>query len=222
MTDPSSATEDYLKVIWNAGEWTDDELTTGDLAVRLGLSPSSVSEMIKRLTDQGLVEHAPYGSINLTEEGRRLAIKMVRRHRLLETFLHTHLGYAWDEVHSEAEVLEHAISDRLTDRLDHLLGRPTLDPHGDPIPSAEGTLPNQNAILLADAEEGTTWLVARVSDVEPDILRYLADRQVGLGSELSIVERSDAAGVVTVQLGDRTLELGTPVARAIWVTALRS
>jgi DtxR family Mn-dependent transcriptional regulator len=127
----ATAVEDYLKVIYAHTEWQPEPMTSSQLAARLMLAPSSVTEMIKKLAARGLVEHVPYGAITLTSEGRKQALRMVRRHRVIETWLVRELGYGWDEVHDEAEVLEHAISDRLLDAIDDLLGRPSADPHGD-------------------------------------------------------------------------------------------
>lgn len=137
----SSVAQDYLKVIWTAQEWSQEKVSTKLLAERIGVSASTVSEAVRKLADQNLVVHARYGAITLTEEGRRAAVAMVRRHRLIETFLVQELGYGWDEVHDEAEVLEHAVSETLMARIDAKLGHPDRDPHGDPIPSADGAVP---------------------------------------------------------------------------------
>ncbi|PSR59622.1 DtxR family transcriptional regulator, partial [Nocardia sp. MDA0666] len=137
----SSVAQDYLKVIWSAQEWSQEKVSTKLLAERIGVSASTVSEAVRKLADQGLVEHARYGAITLTDNGRRAAVAMVRRHRLIETFLVSELGYGWDEVHDEAEVLEHAVSETLVERIDAKLGHPDRDPHGDPIPSVDGAVP---------------------------------------------------------------------------------
>lgn len=157
-------------------------MTSTQLAARLGVAPSSVTEMVRKLAAQGLVEHARYGSIVLTEEGRREALRMVRRHRLIETWLSESFGYAWDEVHDEAEVLEHALSDRLLDAIDAQLGRPTFDPHGDPIPSADLTLPPRPGVAAATLAAGAPARVVRISDRDPGVLRQLAAAGVGVGS----------------------------------------
>ena len=133
MTENSTQTENYLKAIWNAAEWSTQPVTVSVLAARLGLAASSVSEAVRKLTARGLVTHAPYSAIALSAEGERIAVAMVRKHRVIETFLVEELGYAWDEVHDEAEVLEHTISDRLLEGIDARLGRPRFDPHGDAI-----------------------------------------------------------------------------------------
>ncbi|MGH8881774.1 MAG: metal-dependent transcriptional regulator, partial [Stackebrandtia sp.] len=168
----SSVAQDYLKVIWTAQEWSQERVSTKLLAERIGVSASTVSEAVRKLSDQGLVEHARYGAITLTEEGRLAAIAMVRRHRLIETFLVSELGYGWDEVHDEAEILEHAVSDLMMARIDAKLGFPDRDPHGDPIPSATGAVPTPTARRLIDFDAGESGRVARISDSDPDMLRY--------------------------------------------------
>lgn len=211
-------------MIWSAGEWSDTRITTTSLAAKLGFSPSTVSEAVKKLTQQGLLTHERYGSIALTPAGHEIALAMVRRHRIIETFLVDYLGYNWDEVHDEAEVLEHAVSDRLIDGLADRLGNPVRDPHGDPIPSSTGpsaalTSPVLNAVQLSAVGEGEAVTVARVSDAEPALLRYLSEIGIGLDTELTLVERSDFAGTIVVRLGAAVSELtlGIPVAAAIWV-----
>ncbi len=142
VRDLTTVAQDYLKTIWSAQEWSHEKVSTKLLAERIGVSASTASESIRRLADQGLVDHEKYGAVTLTERGGRLAaLAVVRRHRLLETFLMQELGYSWDEVHDEAEILEHAISDMMLDRIDAKLGHPTRDPHGDPIPNADGRVP---------------------------------------------------------------------------------
>ncbi|WP_304999950.1 metal-dependent transcriptional regulator [Georgenia sp. SYP-B2076] len=221
MTDElTAANQDYLKVIWSAQEWSDEPVTTTLLARKLGLSPSTVSEAVKKLTAQGLLAHARYGLIELTETGRASALAVVRRHRIIETFLVAELGYGWDEVHDEAEVLEHAVSERLVDALDERLGHPTRDPHGDPIPTRGGTVPAPSAMQLHLADGGAHVRVARISDVDPQVLRYFADLGLTLDTELRVVERRDFAGTLTVQVAGRPelREVGLTAAEAVWVT----
>jgi DtxR family Mn-dependent transcriptional regulator len=180
-----TAIEDYVKVIYGHTEWQAEPITTSVLAARLGLAASSVTEMVKKLVVQGLVEHERYGAVALTPEGTVLALRMVRRHRIIETWLVTRFGYHWDEVHDEAEVLEHALSDRLLDAIDEQLGHPTRDPHGDPIPTTEGTVVRPAAVLLRDAPDGHIGRVVRVSDRDPELLRWLDDNDVALDSEIA-------------------------------------
>lgn len=180
----TSTAEDYLKVIYGHTEWQPEPITSSQLADRLGLAASSVTEMVKKLTAQGLVEHAPYGAIALTDAGRGQALRMVRRHRLVETWLQRQFGYAWYEVHDEAEVLEHALSERLLDAIDAQLGHPERDPHGDPIPRADGTVPRPQGVLLADVPAGRPVRVVRISDRDPAALRALDAAGVGLDTRL--------------------------------------
>jgi DtxR family Mn-dependent transcriptional regulator len=196
-----TAVEDYVKVIYAHTEWQADPIAPSELAARLGLAASSVTEMVKKLAAQGLVSHRPYGAIELTQDGTALAMRMVRRHRLIETWLVQHVGYAWDEVHDEAEVLEHAMSDRLLDAIDEQLGHPVRDPHGDPIPRRDGTIVLPDAVLLRDAEAGGT--VVRISDRDPVLLRHLHAEGIVLDSRIT---------------SERRQELAAEALASIWVT----
>ncbi len=216
-SDLPAATEDYLKVIWTSQEWSDEPISSRGLAERIGHSPSTVSETLKRLTAQGLVDHERYGAVALTEQGRAVALAMVRRHRLIETFLVDYLGYGWHEVHDEAEVLEHAVSDAFVERLAERLDHPERDPHGDPIPTAGGRVPTLRATCLEEVAAPATVRVARVSDADPDLLQYLTDTGVGLDAVLTVVERRDFAGTLAVRVDGRDLDLGLPAARALFV-----
>ena len=189
----SRAVEDYLKVIYAHTEWQPEPITGSQLAARLGLAPSTVTEMVKKLGAADLVEHAPYGAIELTATGRAEALRMVRRHRLVETWLVRQFGYGWDEVHDEAEVLEHTMSDRLLAAIDAQLGHPERDPHGDPIPSARGEVRLPEGVLLAELEPGRQGRVVRISDREPAVLRELDAAGVGLDSVLERAGLSEAA-----------------------------
>lgn len=213
VTDLSQATQDYLKCVWTLQEWSGGSVSITALAERLGVRTSTASDGVKKLTEQGLVEHISYGGITLTPEGMTHALAMVRRHRLLETYLVTALGYGWDEVHDEAEVLEHAVSDRMLDAIDVLLGHPTRDPHGDPIPSAEGTPHLPDAVRLTEAKPGVATVV-RVSDADPERLRRFA--RVGIVPDAPV--EVETAGAVRV--GDLTLALHPDDAAAVWVTTL--
>jgi len=207
--------EDYLKAVWNATEWSDAPVTVTMLSTRLGLSPSSVSEIVRKLTDRGLLTHPRYGSVTLTDDGRAIALATVRKHRLIETFLVEYLGYEWDEVHDEAEVLEHAVSDEFVERLAQRLGQPTHDPHGDPIPGPDGVLPAEERTELAGVEDGSRVRVARVSDEDPVLLRHLRDVGVELGVTVEVVAQRAAAGTVDVSIAGEKVTLGLPAARAI-------
>ncbi len=213
----STVAQDYLKVIWTAQEWSAERVSTKMLAERLGVSASTASESIRKLADQGLVDHEKYGAVTLTAEGRRAALAMVRRHRLLETFLVRELGYGWDEVHDEAEVLEHAVSDRLMARIDAKLGFPQRDPHGDPIPAVDGQVPAPAARQLWSCVDGEAGTVARISDADPEMLRYFDDVGISLDSRLKVLARREFAGIISVAINDDPVDLGSPAAQAIWV-----
>jgi len=202
LSELSSTVQDYLKVIWSATEWAPGPVTVTRLAERMGVRKATVSDAVRRLVDAGLLAHEPYGGVELTELGRGHALGMVRRHRLIETFLVDMLGYGWDEVHDEAENLEHAVSDTLVDRIDALLGHPTRDPHGDPIPTRDGLPHLPDAILLADAPAAVPLTVERISDSDAALLRALAARGI-------------RPGTVLIKPADFTAE----EAAAIWVSA---
>jgi DtxR family Mn-dependent transcriptional regulator len=171
----STSVGDYLKAIWMLGGT--GSVSTKDLAAQLGVAPASVSEMLGRLNEAGLVEHVPYHGVTLAPQGLKEAMRLVRRHRLIETFLVQHLGYPWDEIHAEAEVLEHAVSDRFIQALDDLLENPSHDPHGDPIPSPDGSLPTTPAVSLAEARPGSRFRVSRLRTQDSADLSMLS----GLG-----------------------------------------
>lgn len=207
------AIEDYLKTIYAHTEWQAEPLTPSVLAGKLGIAPSSVTEMVKKLAALGLVTHVPYGAVRLNELGTARALSVVRRHRLIETWLVNEMGYTWDAVHDEAEVLEHALSDRLLAAIDERLGHPVRDPHGDPIPAEDGTIVRPATVLLAEAPLGHRGKVVRISDRDPAILRLLTEHGVGLDTPL---ERADAA--VLLPSGD-ALPLASDALASIWVTA---
>ncbi len=215
---PGPAIEDYVKVIHGHTEWQPAPITPSRLAARLGLAPSSVTEMVKKLAVQGLVDHQPYGAISLTAAGTALALRMVRRHRLIETWLVEVLGYTWDEVHDEAEVLEHAVSDRLLDALDAQLGHPVRDPHGDPIPSANGDPRRVDAVRLSEASGGR---VVRVSDENPDDLRELARRGIHLDAviEADAVPAALRGAVWVAPVAVVSAPAADPVAAPVTATA---
>lgn len=185
--------QDYLKVIWQAVEWGDPPITTKGLAARLGTTQANVSETVKRLAAQGLLTHEPYKPVVLTDVGEHLARLMVRRHRLIETFLTEVLGYGWEEVHDDAELLEHAVSDRFVTRLDALLGHPAHDPHGDPIPDATGAWSRTDAPRLAEVEAGE-YEVVRVSDADPGRLARLGAAGVVPGAVIRLDDDRVAHG----------------------------
>jgi DtxR family Mn-dependent transcriptional regulator len=214
----TSVVEDYVKVIYSHTEWQESPVTPSELAAKLGLAASSVTEMVKKLAASGLVSHVPYGAITLTEEGRMLALRMLRRHRLIETWLVDSFGYGWDEVHDEAEVLEHAVSDRLLEAIAEQLGHPVRDPHGDPIPSADGQVVRPDAAQLAFATDGSRGRVVRISDRDPMLLRYLEAEGIRLDSSVEVIERKPFGGALAVRVDDTLHDLGADAASAIWMS----
>ena len=208
LSELSVSTQNYLKEIWSLEEWTKTPATASALAERMGLRISSVSDGLKRLAAADLIEHQPYGAIELTETGRSYALAMIRRHRLIETFLVETLGYTWDRVHDEAEVLEHAVSDFMVDRIDTLLGHPTRDPHGDPIPDASGHISFPQTVPLSQCKPGETVVLERINDDDPHLLRYLQGHGFVPGVHLHIEEGapfSEAVNVSVVGAGSGNL-----------------
>lgn len=204
----SPVAQDYLKAIWSATEWGADPITTSALAARFGTSAANVTDTVKRLAAQGLVEHTPYKPVRLTAAGTAYAVAMVRRHRLLETFLVTALGYGWDEVHTEAERLEHAVSDTLVERIDAFLDHPASDPHGDPIPDPAGRIAMPgDATLLDEVIAAGRYRVVRVSDADPDTLAEAAARGIVPGASITV----DPAALAPV----------TGLGAAVWVVRAR-
>jgi DtxR family Mn-dependent transcriptional regulator len=210
---PSPAVDDYLKTIYHHTEWQGDRITPSQLAGELGLAPSSVTEMVQKLAAQDLVTHRPYGPIALTEAGERRAAAIIRRHRLIETWLVQEFGYGWDEVHDEAEVLEHSISDRLLERIDERLGHPTHDPHGDAIPDASGRVHREGFVLLGEAAHGHSGRVLRVSDRDPALLRSIEEAGVSVGAEATVEDAS------TLRIAGADVRLPAGAASAVWLTA---
>lgn len=221
VSDLTSSAQDYLKLIWTATEWSPTPITVTVLADRMGVRASTVSDGIRKLTERGLVAHAPYGNIQLTSAGHRHAVEMVRRHRLLETFLVQVLGYGWDEVHDEAEILEHAVSDTMIERIDHHLGRPTRDPHGDPIPSADGRPHRPDGIQLTKADPEREMTVVRISDADSDMLRYFSDIGLRPDAQITVKKPRPYANITTVSVAGRRdyVDLGPAASDAIWVIA---
>jgi DtxR family Mn-dependent transcriptional regulator len=190
-------------------------VSTQDLAERLEVTPGSVSAMLRKLSELGLVEHEPYRGTRLTESGRRVALEVIRHHRLIELFLANELGMSWDQVHAEAEVLEHVLSEDLERLIAERLGNPTLDPHGDPIPSPTFEIDEGETRSLAELEPSDTGRFVRVSDSDPEMLRYLAEEGVGIGERLKVMGRQPFGGPMFVRAGGRELALGGELARAM-------
>jgi DtxR family Mn-dependent transcriptional regulator len=208
--------EDYLKALYQLGG-DERPVPTRELAQRLGISSPSVSEMVTRLSTQGLVEHDRYRGQQLTREGRKVALELVRHHRLLEMFLVRVLGYSWDEVHEEAERLEHVISERMEQRIFDLLGRPELDPHGHAIPTLGGKVRPVSHRALSEANPGEKLVVAGVSDDDPVKLRELERRNLMPGTPIAVVAGSEFEGPVEVKVKGRRSSVPLGLARAIFV-----
>ncbi len=214
----TEAVENYAKAIYALQRRAQgDAVSTNDLADRLDVTAASASGMIKRLADLGLVAHVPYRGVQLTTEGERLALEVLRHHRLLELYLAEHLGVPWDRVHDEAEALEHVLSEDLEARIAAKLGNPTHDPHGDPIPDAQLRLDELPTRSLADLSPGDRGRFVRVSDSDPEMLRYLTDRGVSIGAALEVLDRQPFEGPLTVRFGDTLQVLGGALAAAMRV-----
>lgn len=215
---PSSSVGDYLKAVWEIVGHSGGAAATKDISTRLAVSPASVSNMFGRLQEMGLVDYERYRGAVLTDRGRTEALRLVRRHRLIETFLLEHLGYSWQEVHEEAEKLEHVVSDRFTTRLDEFLGRPDHDPHGDPIPTAEGILEPDESFPLSEAEAGRRVNIFKVSDEDASVLDYLGERGLVPGRSLTVNEARIVDAVVTVEDEEGNVySFGEPLTRSIFV-----
>jgi len=214
----TAAVEDYVKAIYTL-EGGEGSVTTTALAERLDVRPASVSGMLSKLTALGLVEHEPYRGVRLTEHGTRVALEVVRHHRLLELFLVENLGMSWDEVHAEAEVLEHVLSEELEELIAAKLGDPAFDPHGDPIPSRELTVPADESRSLYALEPGEQGRFVRVSDSDPAMLRFLSERGIAPGAAIEVVDRQPFDGPLYVRVADDDHVLGAVLARAMRVTA---
>jgi DtxR family transcriptional regulator, Mn-dependent transcriptional regulator len=213
----SDAVQDYAKAIYSLQRRGDEAVSTSAIAERLGVSAASASAMVKRLSSLGLVEHEPYRGVELTAAGERVALEVIRHHRLLELYLAEALGMSWDRVHEEAEVLEHAISPELSQLIAEKLGNPTRDPHGDPIPSPEGEIEEGATRSLADLEPGERGTFARVSDSDPEMLRYLSERGIAPGDTLELLGREPFGGPLSVRTGGAEHALGVGIARAMRV-----
>jgi len=212
----SSSIGDYLKAIWTIAETA--SASTKDISGHLSVAPASVTNMLGRLQEMGLVRYERYRGASLTGRGLEEALRLVRRHRLIESFLLGHLGYSWEEVHDEAERLEHAVSDEFTERLAELLGHPAHDPHGDPIPAADGTLEPDDSLPLGEAEVGGKVRISKVSDESTPILDYLGGRGLVPGTLLTVREVRALDGVVTVEdEGGEIHALGESLARSVFV-----
>src|SRR3954469_3111111 len=197
----SSAIKDYAKAIYALEERADGAVSTNALAERLGVTAGSASGMVKRLDEMGLVTHVPYKGVQLTAEGVRLALEVLRHHRLLELYLAQALDVPWDRVHEEAEVLEHVLSEELEELISAKLGDPTVDPHGAPIPSRDLEMPERETVTLQSLSTGETGTFVRVSDSDPEMLRYLSQRGISPGAQFSVVDKQPFDGPLFLQFG---------------------
>ena len=218
MSTYTMSVEDYLKAIYELSRASGSAVTT-EVASRLAVATASVSAMVRRLTGQGLVSHERYGALKLTKKGRSVALQLVRRHRVIEAYLATALGYAWDEVHSEAERLEHAASPELINRMAAAIGEPAVDPHGAPIPTAHGKLEEPKYRTLGDLAIGEKAQIVRVEDEDPELLRYLASLRFVPGATVSLVKKDPYEGPLTIRVGARAHVIGLPLAARVYVNA---
>lgn len=219
QVDPEALTgpvEDYLKAIYELAS-RDGVAATSDVANALGVAPASVTGMIRRLAAQGLLDYVKYRGVHLTENGRRAALSTIRRHRILETYLTRVLGYPWDRVHDEAERLEHAASDELIECMSAAMGHPTADPHGAPIPTADGVVDERLLQTLAEVPVGVRAHMVRVSDKNPELLRYLADIALQPGVEVMVTARAPFDGPITLKLGKSQAIVGATLAAQVLV-----
>lgn len=208
--------EDYLKMIYHLTQESEQARTVA-LAEAMNVKPASVTAMLKTLAELKLVEYEPYYGVTLTEAGAKVALEVIRHHRLIELYLVEALGFSWDEVHEEAEALEHVISEKLEARIAAHLGHPTLDPHGDPIPALDGTLPDSSALSLADVPKGKDAHIVRVSDQQPERLRYVAELGLVPGATVKVTEKAPFEGPVTIRIDKKTHALDRKLARTILV-----
>ena len=213
---PTPAIEDYLKAIYKLQE-NAETASTNAIADRMGVSAASVTNMMKRLSGTGLVEHRPYQAITLTEAGRKIALEIIRHHRLLEVYMAEALGFTWDQVDAEAERLEHVISEEFEDKIDAMLGYPTTDPHGSPIPGKDGTIARTNHERLSDIEPGRSVVIRRVTDTEPALLRYLAELGLRPDNQVEVVKKEPFDGPMHLQVGGEERHVGHQVASSVLV-----
>jgi len=211
----SPAIEDYSKAIYTLETRADEPVSTNALAERLELTTGSVSGMLRKLDELGLIVHVPYRGVRLTAQGRRLALEVIRHHRLLELYLAEALQMPWDRVHAEAEVLEHVLSDELEELIAAKLGHPTIDPHGDPIPTAELEISEHPTPSLDALKPGDSGELVRVSDADPEMLRYLAGRGIMPGSQIEVIERQPFGGPLLVRVDGNEHVLGGELPRAM-------
>ena len=209
--------ENYAKAVYELQARGDQPVGTSAVAERLGVTRASASGMLRRLADEGVVEHAPYHGVRLTPKGERIALEMIRHHRLIELFLAEVLGMPWDRVHAEAEVLEHHISEELEELIAAKLGQPALDPHGDPIPDRHLAIGEDDSVPLDELQTGESGTFVRVSDSDASMLRYLSEREIQPGARLEVKGREPFGGPLLVEIGGLTHPLGGEIAQSMRV-----
>jgi DtxR family Mn-dependent transcriptional regulator len=215
--DITSERQDYLKMVFHL-QYTENPVRTTTLARALDVEPASVTGVIKRLAEIGLLDYRPYKGVSLTEQGEKIALEVLRRHRLIELFLVESLGYSWDEVHEEADLLEHAVTPRFVERIDNALGHPEIDPHGEPIPNEDGIIKPPRGIRLTEVDTGVAGIICRVDDDDPELLRYLASLSVEPGQQIVILKHEPYGGPLSIQVGgDRNHLLGIEAAKHVYI-----
>lgn len=213
----SQSVEDYLKALYILQEESDGGVSNSRLSEKMGVASASVTNMVKRLSQMGLVDYESYYGTKLTESGRKIALEMIRHHRLLELYLKEMMGYSWDEVHEEAEKLEHHISEQFEDKIAEILDNPIFDPHGDPIPTKDGKMPVYKDFILSEIPLNKPYILHRVKDQNPELLRYLEKQGLIPGIRLLVVEKEPFSGPVTVEVEGETVTIGNNIAQDILV-----
>lgn len=214
----TQAAQDYLKIIYILGN-DQVAVNTSAIAAKLEVAQASVTGMLKKLSELKLITHKKYYGVELTDSGRKIALEVLRHHRLLELYLAEALGYSWDQVHDEAEKLEHHISEEFEEKMAQFLGNPMFDPHGDPIPSKDGVLPERNLMPLSNARLAQTVQVKQVSDSNPEMLRYLGEIGIYPETELDVIGKAPFGGTLHVRVNQKEYHLGEPLTNQIFIAA---
>ena len=216
---PSEQIENYLKNIYKI-QSVEGKVSTSSLSEKLQISPASVSEMVKKLADEGSLTHTPYKGVELTESGKRTALKIVRKHRLWEMFLVEVLHFGWDEIDEEAEKLEHIMSGKMEDKIDEVLGFPSVDPHGDPIPTKSGTVKTIRSFALTDVEEGSAVRVVRVNDANAELLQYASSIGLSLNKKIALKQRMKFDNSLIIKIGSKEMTISATLAENIFVESV--
>ncbi len=212
----SEQIENYLKNIYKLSS-NEGKVTTSSLSEKLQISPASVSEMIKKLAEEGTLTHTPYKGVELTEEGKLLALRIIRKHRLWEMFLVEVLHFGWDEIDNEAERFEHIMSDKMEEKIDHVLGHPSIDPHGDPIPTKDGEIHCSMSFPLNESKEGSMVRVLRVSDSNSEMLQYISSIGISLNKEIQIKQKMNFDNSLLIKINDKEINISSTIASSIFV-----